>query len=65
MRNLRNGLSRQLHEKGRMIDLTRDPKFVKSQDAFKGACRELKNHGKGIVRSYPEISHAGRFNTSY
>ena len=60
LRNLRNGLSRELQNHGRMIDLTTDPKYVKSRKAFKDACKELKTKGKGIVNSYPEITHSGK-----
>ena len=59
LRNLRNGLSRCLAENGKNIDLTTDPKFKLSQNAFKDACKELKKFGKGIIHSYPEITHTG------
>ena len=63
MRNLRNGLSRELQNHGRMINLTTDPKFVQLQKAFKDACKELKQKGKGLVKSYPEILHSGMLKT--
>ena len=32
---------------------------LKTQSAFKDACKELKRIGKGVVKSYPEIENAG------
>ena len=61
LRNLRNGLSRCLASHGKNIDLTTDEKFRHSQNAFKDACKELKQLGKGIVVCYPEITHGGTF----
>ena len=60
LRNLRNGLSRCLSDHRKSIDLTTDSKFGDSQHAFKDACKELKQCGKGIVHSYPEIEHSGK-----
>ena len=45
--------------KNRNIDLTTDPAFKQSQMAFKDASKELKKIGKGSIKSYPEIAHAG------
>ena len=59
LRNLRNALTRELNTHGRYIDLTTDPKFKQSQMAFKDACKELKELGRGVVHHYPEISKAG------
>ena len=59
LHNLRNGLSRCLADHGKNIDLTTDPKFINCQCAFKDACKELKQFGKGNVNSYPEIEHSG------
>ena len=59
LRGLRNALTRELVKHNRNIDLTSDPKFKKSQTAFKDASKELKRIGKGVIHSYPEIEHAG------
>ena len=63
LRNLRNGISRCLEERGRGIDLTTDPKYQKSQKAFGDACKELKRIGKGEVKNHPEIEHPGELNS--
>ena len=57
--NLQNGLTRCLQDHSRNINLTNDPKYKNSQNAFKDACKDLKNLGKGQVKSYPETDHAG------
>ena len=49
LRNLRNTLTRELYIQGRYIDLTNDPKHKNSQMAFKDACKELKELGRGVV----------------
>ena len=59
LRNLRNGLTRCLEEHSRKIDLTTDTKFRECQKCFQDTCKELKKIGKGQVKSYPEIEHAG------
>ena len=61
LRSLCNGFTRELVKHNRNIDLTSDPMFKKSQSAFKDACKELKQIGKGTIKSYPEIIHAGNF----
>ena len=47
MRNMRNALTRELNIHGKFIDLTTDPMFKQSQMAFKDACKELKEMGRG------------------
>ena len=59
LRNCCNAITRNLHTKGRYIDLSKDSKYVRSQKSFKDAVKELKKIGKGAVKSYPEICHAG------
>ena len=59
LRNLRNGLSHCMAIRGREIDLTTDPRYTKSQNAFQDACKELKKVGKGAVKNFPEIEHSG------
>ena len=61
LRGLRNALTRELVKYNRNINLTNDPKFKKSQMAFKDASKELKRIGKGNITSFPEIEHAGTF----
>ena len=50
-----------MHNHGRFIDLSSDSRYVASQKSFKDAVKELKKIGKGVVHSYPEISHAGSY----
>ena len=59
LRNLRNGISRCMEDYGRPIDLTNDPRYEKSPKSFRDACKELKDMGKGKVKNYKEIEHAG------
>ena len=59
MRSLQNGLTRELGEHNRNIDLTSDPTFKKSQASFKDTCKELKKIRKGKITRYPEILQAG------
>ena len=56
LRNLRNALTRELNIHGRYIDLPNDPKYKNSQMAFKDACKELKELGRGVIHHYPEIT---------
>ena len=60
LRNLCNGMSRELQGHVRNIDLTTDTKYTKSRKCFLDACKELKEKGKDIVWSYPEIHHKGK-----
>ena len=54
LRNLHNGVSWCLQQKGKNINLTTDPKFVDNQKSFKDARKELKRIDKGMVCSYQE-----------
>lgn len=58
--NLRHGLGRYLKAPpfNRSFDIIRDREFQASNEAFKGALRELKQEGKADVKHYPEIVDA-------
>ena len=60
--NARNTLTRELHEHGRLIDLTSDPRYIGSRKVFDDASKELKTVGKAAVKSFPEIKHSGKKN---
>ena len=59
LENICHTLNKNLHEAGYYIDITRDPRFINSQKAYKEACLELKSVGKAVVKNYPEIKHKG------
>ena len=58
------GLNRILKQRGHLYDITdkKTASFVKSQQAFNDAIKELKIEGKADVESYPEILEEGTFN---
>ena len=58
--NIRHTLNRKLKRHRCEFDITRDPRFIKSQEAFKDACRELKSVGKAVVKHFPEINPEGK-----
>lgn len=59
--NIRHALNRKLKRHGREFDITRDARFVKSQEAFKDACCKLRSVGKAAVKHFPEITPQGDF----
>ena len=61
LKNFRYGLNRVLKSKGHLYDITdkKTASFVKSQQAFSDAIKELKAEGKAQVDSYPEILEEG------
>ena len=46
---------------GWFIGITKNPRFLNSQKAYKEACLQLKAARKAVVKSYPKIKHAGMF----
>ena len=64
--NLRHSLSRYMKAPpfNRLIDIVKDAPFRGSQEAFKGAIRELKAEGKGAIKHHPEIVD-GDLNKAY
>ena len=60
LENIRHALNRNLQESGRHIDIITDHDFIECNKAYKDACKELKAKGKAVVKSYPEIVHAGK-----
>ena len=62
LRNFRYGLNRILKNKGHLYDIAskNTASFMKSQQAFTDAIKELKSEGKGDVDSYPEIEEEGK-----
>ncbi len=57
LENLRHSLSRYLRSPpfNKQYDIVREKEFMESNEAFKGALRELKEEGKGAVKHHPEI----------
>ena len=56
LRNFRYALNRILCSKGHLYNITeKGTSFLKSNEAFKVAIKELKKEGKAEVKSYPEI----------
>ena len=62
LKNFRYGLNWILKSKGHLYDITdkKTASFVKSQQAFNDAIKELKIEGKGEVTNYPEITEEGK-----
>ena len=62
IRTFRYGLNRILKQRGHLYDITdkRTASFVKSQQAFNDAIKELKSEGKADINSYPEIEEEGK-----
>ena len=62
LRNFRYRLNHILKTKGHLYDITdRTTSFLKSQQAFSDAIKELKAEGKADVDSYPEIEEEGTY----
>lgn len=55
------GINRCLKKKGRQVDIVHSTDFIKSQEAFADACRELKQLGFGTRTPYKAISPQGEF----
>ena len=60
LENIRHALNRVFQDNGRPIDIITDHDFIESNKAYKDVCKELKAKGKAVVKSYPEIVHAGK-----
>ena len=63
LRNFKYGLNRILRSKGHLYDIMdkKTTSFMKSQQAFSNAIKELKSEGKADIDSYPEIEEQGTF----
>ena len=60
LRSFRYGLNRLLRSKGHLYKITeKGTSFLKSDEAFKLAIKELKMEGKAEVHSHPEITEEG------
>ena len=60
LRSFRYGLNRILRTKGHLYKITdRGTSFLKSDEAFKVAIKELKMEGKAEIHSHPEINDQG------
>ena len=60
LRCFRYALNRLLKAKGHGYDITiKGTSFLRSDEAFKVALKELKEEGKAEVQSYPEINEQG------
>ena len=60
LRSFRYGLNRLLRVKGHLYKITeKGTSFMKSDEAFKLAIKELKMEGKAEVHSHPEITEEG------
>ena len=57
MNTMRYGFNRALRKYGHNFDITKYEftSFTESIKTFDEACKELKQHGKGFVKSYKEI----------
>ena len=60
LENIRHALNRVFQDNRRPIDIITEHDFIESNKAYKDACKELKAKGKAVVKSYPEIVHAGK-----
>ena len=60
LQNIRHAINRNIHDAGKYYDITTDEAFGESENAYKAACKELKEKGRAVVNSYPEIVHAGQ-----
>ena len=59
--SFRYSLNRILKHKGHLYDITtKGTSFMKSDEAFKVALKELKEQGKAEVHSHPEICKDGK-----
>ena len=67
LRNFRYSINRILRSKGHLYDITskHTTSFIKSQQAFVDAIKELKEEGLGNIKSYPEIEETGTFVSQY
>ena len=60
LRSFRYGLNRVLRMKGHLYKITeKGTSFIKSDESFKLAIKELKSEGKAEVHSHPEITEEG------
>ena len=61
LRNFRYVLNQILKSKGHLYNITeKGTSFIKSNEAFKVAIKDLKSEGKAEVHSYPEIKEDGK-----
>lgn len=65
LKSIRYGINRNLKKKGKQNDITKSDCFIKNQEAFQDACRELKSLGYGFVKHYEEIKGAGNYHLSH
>ena len=66
LKNFRYSLNRILRSKGHLYDITvKGTSFMKSDEAFKVAQKELKQEGKAEVKSHPEITEDGKENLTF
>lgn len=61
LRNFKYALNRILKKHGHEFDITKSPNFKCAMDAFDNAVKELKEHGKGHVKSAEEITEDGKY----
>ncbi len=59
LQNVKHALNRALKRAEKKLDITKDTAFIKSQEAYKDAARELKSKGKAVVNHYLEIKPTG------
>lgn len=57
---MRNSLSRALKQFGHKFDICKSTEFTKSIGGYKGACRELKAEGYGVVKSHKALTPDGK-----
>ena len=60
LHHIRYAIKRILQNKGRVFDITTDPKFAHRQHMFKETCKELKRKGFGHVKRTDDILPTGR-----
>ena len=59
LQSFRYARNRILKEKGHLHDITKDSSFSKPIQAYKDAIKELKEEGKAVINSAPEIVETG------
>ena len=60
LRNFKYALNRILKKHGHAYDITKSPEFKFAMDSFDNAVKELKENGKGYVKSAAEITEDGK-----
>ena len=62
LQNFQYALNRILRTKGHLYNITeKGTSFIKSNEAFKVAIKDLNKEGKAEVKSYPEITEDGKW----